>query len=127
MTAPKYDGIMTPWVGVSDLDKAIRWYEENLGFEVEFRADEIGWCELKTATPNVYVGLYVMTPPPGSGGATLTFNVEDLDLERRRLEENGVRFEGPTVRVDGLIARASFTDPDGNPLMFCQVLHPPRN
>lgn len=126
MTIPRYDGVMTPWVGVSDLDKSIGWYAENLGFEVEFRADEIGWCELRTATPRVFVGLYVMAAPPGAGGATLTFNVEDLDVERDRLEGNGVRFGGPTVTVEGLIKRAGFFDPDGNPLMFCQVLHPPR-
>ena len=39
---------MTISVNVSDLQRSIDWYREALGFDVEYRLDEIGWAELTT-------------------------------------------------------------------------------
>jgi predicted enzyme related to lactoylglutathione lyase len=57
----------------------------------------------------------------------LTFGVRDLTAERGRLESLGVRLAGPTQEVSDLIKMDTFLDPDGNLLMFCQVLHEPRH
>lgn len=48
---------LTISVNVSDLEQAIRWYGETLGFEVEYRMDDIGWAELKTPFGAVNIGL----------------------------------------------------------------------
>ncbi|WP_051854743.1 VOC family protein [Streptomyces sp. NRRL B-1347] len=124
---PSYDGVLTPWIGVTDLAKSVAWYEDMLGLKVEYTLDEVGWCELGTGVARVALGLYRMDEVNAAGGATLTFGVLDLDRERARLEERGVRFEGPTKVIPGTLRMASFRDPDGNPLMFCQVLGTPRH
>lgn len=124
---PAYDGILTPWLTVTDLSRSIEWYQKILGLKVLFRADEIGWCELSTDTKDVAVGLWQSATGGGHGGAMMTFGVHDLPAEKLRLEAMGVEFGQPAWTVEGLIAMETFFDPDGNPLMFCQVLHPPRD
>ena len=124
---PEYDGSFTPWIGVRDLAKSVEWYRETLGLEADFLAEEAGWCELGVGAEHVFVGLYRMESPGGGGGATLTFGVRDIDAERSRLEELGVRFDGPTTEIPGLVRIATFKDPDGNPLMFSQPLRDMRH
>lgn len=129
-SGPRYDGLFTPWVPVSDLVRSIEWYEQVLNLKLMFCADQIGWAELRTETPGAVIGLFRM--PPGALGAqsgpasTLTFGVRDLPAERNRLQSLGIQFGPYDQVIDGLIAFVSFVDPDGNPLMFCQVLHSPR-
>jgi catechol 2,3-dioxygenase-like lactoylglutathione lyase family enzyme len=126
-TRPFYDGIFTPWLGVTDLGRSISWYQEMLALRLIFRADDVGWAELATPTPNAAIGLYRVDHPLGAGGATPTLGVTDLARERARLQAKGVLFGGHDRVIEGLVAFASFYDPDGNPLMFCQVLHEPRD
>lgn len=124
---PAYDGVLTPWIGVTDLAVSVAWYEEMLNLEVEYTLEDIGWCELGTGVPRVALGLYRMDEVDGTGGATLTFGVRDLERERARLEERGVRFDGPTKTIPGTLKMATFRDPDRNPVMFCEVLGTPRH
>jgi predicted enzyme related to lactoylglutathione lyase len=131
--APRYDGIFTPWIYVRDTAAAAAWYSRVLGLEPEFRLDDHGWCELDTGIDRVAIGLHQADPgdpgDPGGqrGGATLTLGVLDLDAELSRLEELGVCLDGPVTTIPGMIKMASFRDPDGNPLMLCQVLRTPRH
>ncbi|MEU8819325.1 VOC family protein [Actinoplanes sp. NPDC048796] len=126
--SPQYDGIFTPWLAVTDMDRSIEWYQRVLGFEIEFRADDkVGWCEFVTPTKDVYLGLYRMPGVAPGGGAMPTFGVRDLAAERARLTEMGVRIQGPDQVIPDLISFLTFLDPDGNALMFCQVLHEPRH
>jgi CreA protein len=128
---PAYDGLFTPWVPVADLDQSISWYQQVLNLRLIFRADQIGWAELGTETPGAVVGLF-RTDADGSPqaesarGATLTFGVTDLESERKRLAGLGVEFGRHDRVIPSLISFVSFADPDGNPVMFCQVLHSPR-
>jgi predicted enzyme related to lactoylglutathione lyase len=126
-TRPSYDGILTPWLAVTDLKRSIAWYEEMLGLKMLFEAEGLGWCELSTDTKDVAIGLWETTSGFGRGGAMMTFGVHDLQAEKTRLQGMGVEFGQPAWTVEGLIAMETFFDPDGNPLMFCQVLHPPRD
>ena len=65
------------------------------------------------------------------GTITLSSSVRDLDAGIRRprhrraraeLEAKGVRFDGDTVEVPGMVKLATFFDPDGNRYMFAQSL-----
>ena len=38
------------------------------------------------------------------------------------MEAEGVRFDGDTVQIDGMVRLASFFDPDNNALMLAQDL-----
>lgn len=121
-TKPTFDGTLTCALGVTDLDKAIEWYREVLGCELIYRVDDLGWCELATAVTKVTIGLSEVEHVPHGGGATLTFGVADVDVERRTLEARGVRFEGPTQTHEGMVRLATFYDLDDNPFMLAQDL-----
>ena len=118
-----YDGTLTCPVECSDMGKSIDWYKDMLGFEVIYRLDDMGWCELESPIDNVTIGLgQVETPSPGAGGVTLTFGVQDIDKARAELEAKGVRFDGPTQTIPEMVKLATFYDLDGNKLMFSQSL-----
>jgi len=121
--AIKFDGTLTCPVECSDMTKSIEWYRKMLGFELMYRVDQIGWCELRSPVDNVSVGLsQVEKPSSAEGGFTLTFGVHDIDKARAEIEGQGVRFDGETQTIPDMVRLATFFDPDGNKLMFSQTL-----
>jgi CreA protein len=46
--------------------------------------------------------------------------VTDIDVARGYLESKGVRFDGETNNVGGMVLLATFFDPDGNSWMLAQ-------
>jgi catechol 2,3-dioxygenase-like lactoylglutathione lyase family enzyme len=121
----EYAGHLVCAVNVSDLGKALDWYREMLGFETVYRLDEYGWAEIETPVPGLSIGLGQVEDVGGQGAITPTFRVVDIDAARGYLEGNGVRFDGETREVPGMVRLASFYDPDGNPWMLAQVLNIP--
>jgi catechol 2,3-dioxygenase-like lactoylglutathione lyase family enzyme len=116
-----YNENLTISVGVSDLDKAIEWYEDVLGFELVYKLDKYGWCELATATKHVTIGLG-QTEEVKPGGTTPTWGVKDIDTARKHLESKDVRFDGDTYEIEGMVRLAMFYDPDGNSYMLAESL-----
>ena len=51
------DGTITLSTAVRDLDAAIAWFKETLGFEEQFKVAEAGWAEVSTPVEGVTVGL----------------------------------------------------------------------
>ena len=119
-----YDGGLTCALGVADLDRAMGWYEKILGFKLLYKSDDIAWCELSTGVARVNVGLSERRDGGGSGGATLTFGVTDLEAAKAVLDANGVRQDGDIVEIPDLVRLLTFFDADDNALMFYQ--EPPR-
>ena len=117
----KYNGGLTVSLPVSDLDAAIDWYQKVLGFELQYRLDDLGWCELISPVAKVNVGLSVVESP-NPGGATPTFGVQDLNVARASLQEQGVRIDGDIVTIEGMVSLLTFYDKDDNSLMFYQDL-----
>lgn len=117
-----FDGAVTAALNVSDLDKSAAWYQDVLGLELMNKFDEMGWCELKTATEGLVLGLSAREDVPKGGGATLTFGVKDVAKARSQLEAKGVRFDGETQTIPGMVALATLFDPDGNQLMLAEDL-----
>ena len=121
-TAPyEYTQNMVISVGVSDLGRSIEWYREMLGFELIYKLDEYGWCEVASPIANVSIGLGQVEEPKVEG-PTPTFGVKDIEAARAHLESNGVRFDGETYQVGDMVKLATFYDPDGNSFMLAQVL-----
>jgi catechol 2,3-dioxygenase-like lactoylglutathione lyase family enzyme len=117
-----YDGGLTLSFQVADMDKAIRWYQEKLGFNLLYRLDDMGWCELATETKGVNVGLSQVEKPKTGAGPVPTFGVNDIAAARTMLEKQDVRFDGDTIEIPNMVKLASFFDPDGNALMLYQSL-----
>lgn len=123
MASPlNYDGGLTAGLPVRNLDDAIAWYTEVLGFTLNYKMDEMGWAELATEITGVTVGLSQVEEVPTGGGATLTFGVHDIDAARAQLEAREVRFDGETQVIPEMVSVCTFFDPDGNTLMFFQDL-----
>jgi catechol 2,3-dioxygenase-like lactoylglutathione lyase family enzyme len=121
----EYAGNCVCSVSVSDLARALNWYQDMLGFEIVYRMDEYGWAELSTPMPGLSIGLGQVEEVTGQGAITPTFRVVDIDAARGYLEGKGVRFDGDTHEVPGVVRLATFYDPDANPWMLAQVLQGP--
>ena len=117
----RYDGGLTLSLPVSDLDQAINWYQEKLGFSLDYRMDDLGWCEMSSPVDRVNVGLSVVENP-NPGGATPTFGVEDMQAAKQSLEAMGVRLDGDIVTIEDMVSLLTFYDQDDNSLMFYQML-----
>ena len=117
-----WDGGLTCSIGASDLEKALAWYRDTLGFKHLYTAAEIGWCELETGVARVNVGLSQQEKAGGPGGATLTFGVQDIAAAEAVLKAKGVRFDGPVRVIPGLVKLLTFFDPDGNTLMLYEAI-----
>jgi predicted enzyme related to lactoylglutathione lyase len=109
-------------VSVSDLERSIAWYGKNLGFELDYKLDQYGWCEMRTPFPGLSIGLGQSEEAPKPSNTTPTFNVADIAAARKHLEADGVRFDGDTHEIEGMVKLATFYDPDGNPFMLAQPL-----
>lgn len=108
-------------ISVSDRHASAKWYEEKLGFEPLYHADEMGWSELKTLTEGVTLGLGEQGEP-NPGNSVPVFGVDDMDAARRALEGAGVKFDGATMVIEGMVKTATFFDPDENALMLAEDL-----
>ena len=117
-----YDGGLTCSMGVTDLDRSIAWYQDVLGFILLYRRDDIAWCELSTDVARVNVGLGQREAAGGTGGATLTFGVTDIDAAKAALDRHAVRQDGPIRDIPEMVRLLTFFDPDDNALMFYQDL-----
>jgi CreA protein len=108
-----YTGEVTIAVNVTDFEASIAWYRKAFGFELIYKLDDWGWCELSTPIPGVSVGLG-KTDDTARGGMQPTFAVADIEAAKAHLQSVGAVFEGDINVVEGMVRLATFKDPDGN-------------
>ena len=108
-------------LSVSDRLASADWYTSMLGFELMYHADDVGWSEVATNTDGVTIGFGVHTKPV-PGNSVPVFGIADIEDARAKLEGAGVKFDGPTDVVEGMVKTATFYDPDGNALMLAEDL-----
>jgi len=112
-------GVATVWVPVQDMQRAIGFYGETLGFSVTEQDGE--WAEVDAN--GLTIGLNAREGDgAGSGGPVITFQPEGgIEEAKQQLEGDGVSFPGeisehPWGRI------ATFKDSEGNDL---QLYAPP--
>ncbi|KGM50123.1 VOC family protein [Pseudooceanicola atlanticus] len=108
-------------ISVRDRHASADWYAQMLGFDLIYHADDAGWSELQTKTEGVTLGLGEQAEP-APGNSLPVFGIADIDTARTALEQAGVRFDGATEVIEGMVSTATFYDPDGNALMLAQDL-----
>jgi predicted enzyme related to lactoylglutathione lyase len=113
---PYYRPSVVLQLGVSDLSKAIDFYERVLGFKTVERRDDLQFAHVETNVPGLQLGLSVDSKLQGTGAAIVNISVVDIASARKVLESRGVIFTGPTQVIPGKVALAGFRDPDGNQL-----------
>lgn len=121
MSVVTLDKTITIALSVKDRHASAKWYEEMLGFTLIYHLDEAGWSEMKTNTDGVTLGFGEHTVP-APGNMVPVFAIADIDGARVKLEAAGVKFDGDTDVIEGMVSTATFYDPDGNALMLAQDL-----
>jgi predicted enzyme related to lactoylglutathione lyase len=118
-------------IPVSDIDRAVGFYEGVLGFELAKRRDDLP--ENREAEFSAGEGglvTYVSVAAGQSRGTLAGFRVDDIDAAVASLRERGVTFEEydtPDLKTENGIASigdvraAWFKDPDGNILAVEQT------
>jgi catechol 2,3-dioxygenase-like lactoylglutathione lyase family enzyme len=115
------ENTLTLAMSVRDRHASAAWYRDKLGFELIHHIDDAGWSELQTKTVGVTLGLGEQSEP-APGNTVPVFGVADIATARSALEAAGVRFDGDTDTVEGMVSTATFYDPDNNALMLAQDL-----
>ena len=121
MPTVSLDNTITLALSVRDRHASAEWYERNLGFQLLVHIDEAGWSEMQTHTEGVTLGLGEQSEP-APGNTVPVFGVADIAVARTALEDAGVKFDGETETIEGMVSTATFYDPDGNALMLAQDL-----
>jgi predicted enzyme related to lactoylglutathione lyase len=115
-------GIDVVWCQVSDMSRAVGFYRDVLGFELEHESPY--WSQFKV-TDSLGLGLHPMIPggenPPGKRlcSWSLTIAVDDLLTAKAALEAAGAKTFGYD-QIDGYAVLLEFQDLDGNPLQLAQ-------
>jgi predicted enzyme related to lactoylglutathione lyase len=104
---------VTVGLPVSDLGRAVRWYQEVFGLGEPDLAPADGVLEFQVGP--VWLQLSAAPPAPSATGTVTRFGVADAGAERSRLARLGVAV-GPLEHVEGAVDYFDFTDPDGNRL-----------
>lgn len=121
MAVVSLDRTITLALSVRDRHRSAQWYSDTLGFTLLHHMDEAGWSEMATNTEGVTLGLGEQAEP-SPGNTVPVFGVSDIGADRAKLEAAGVRFDGETETIEGMVSTATFYDPDGNALMIAQDL-----
>lgn len=108
---------------VADLDRALRFYVETLGFKLRVRASD-DWAEVD-AGGGLVLGLHRAGGEGARPGVRGSISV-GLDVNQpiaevvEVLSNRGVQFHG-LVREEGAVKLAFFGDPDGNALYLVEA------
>jgi len=92
-----YTGEVTISVNVKDMNRAIDWYGEAFGFELIYKLDDWGWCELSTPLAGVHVGLGQTADPIEHATARL---VRLIERELQALERSSGRVDLARIERD---------------------------
>ena len=115
------DGVAAVWVPVTDMQRAVAFYRDVLGLDVnETDAD---WSEVDANGLKLGLNAREKAEQGGGGGAVVSFQPEtSIDDEVQRLTQAGVSFTGGISDHEwGRIA--PFRDTEGNDL---QLYTPPQ-
>lgn len=121
---------VAPLLQVYDMQMAVRFYRDLLGFELVSRSsdgEEFDWCLLSRSGAEVMLNtMYESEHRPSRPDAKRTaahadtglyFACRELDSAYEHLQANGVPVEPPRVSSYGM-RQLSFRDPDGYGICF---------
>ena len=99
----------TVTIHVTDINKAIQFYTEVVGFELIINYGQY-YAELQA--PGLFIGLHTSDKKVQVGNnMSIGIAVRNINYCVEKLKENGIEIDAVE---DGPITIASFSDPDGN-------------
>ena len=105
----KYDNFFIP---VDDIEKARKYYETNLGLKVKFDFSDIGMIAFSVDGEEAAIILKDKNKFKDSK-QTIWFEVNDVQSEYQKIEENGINFLSEPFKIRTGYA-VEFEDPFGN-------------
>ena len=117
---------------ITDLDRALDFYCDKLGFREAFRLDREGepspWIVYIQVVPGQFIELFPgardegYRPGAAAGYNHVSLGVDDMEATLRQLRERGL--ETPGAATQGLNGNWQYwiTDPDGNRIELMQVM-----
>jgi predicted enzyme related to lactoylglutathione lyase len=112
-------GVSVVWFPVTDMDRAVAFYEGTLGLKKA--GAEAEWAEFEVGGVTVGLNAREEESPGGDGGGVLAFSpTGSLEDAVEELKAKDVEFAGGiSEHAWGRIA--AFTDPDGNALQLYEA------
>ena len=102
-------------VMISNMDKAIEFYQGKLGLEL---VNRYGNHYAEIQAPDLLIGLHPISKNLVIGNnISIGFGVVSFDATIKELESKGIQFK---LEQDGWIRLAHFTDPDKNQLFLAE-------
>ena len=110
------EGISTVWLPVTDMNRALEFYGDTLGLDIEQQDDE--WSMVLAGHVRIGLNGRPEEAAGGEGGAVIAFGVaEEIEDAIESLKADGVEIAGDvTEHPWGKVA--TFRDPDGNELQL---------
>ena len=93
---------------VSDMERAIKFYKDQLGFALRFQSP--GWSEFETGETTL--ALHLASEEHPAGTAQLGFGVADIDRFYDEQKDNGLEFTAAPAELFGSRI-AKFKDSEG--------------
>jgi catechol 2,3-dioxygenase-like lactoylglutathione lyase family enzyme len=119
--------VATVFLPVTDQERALAFFRDQLGFDVHSDTDYgegVRWVEV--VPPGSTTVIALNAPSDWSPGvkagdrAPFSFRTDDLDAAIATLSERGVEFEDPIRMPAPAPSMAFFSDPDGNKMLLIQ-------
>jgi catechol 2,3-dioxygenase-like lactoylglutathione lyase family enzyme len=113
--------VLSVSVPVADQDAALRFYTEVLGCELQTDVEVWpGARMIEVVPPGSSVSL-VLLPPDGQIPVAIRLGTSDAQQAHDKIRAAGVTLHNDElVRMEGIPAMFSFTDPDGNGLVYLE-------
>ena len=110
-------------VYVDDMGKCTEFYRDVLGVPLDYAVE--GWTQFKSkgAALVLHPKLERQKAQPGGSAVHVTFRVDDLDAEYKRLSAQAVKFLAPPAQA-AFGKHATLLDPEGNPIDLIEWASP---
>jgi catechol 2,3-dioxygenase-like lactoylglutathione lyase family enzyme len=117
--------VLSVSVPVADQDAALKFYTEVLGCELQIDVEVWpGARMIEVVPPGSRVGL-VLLPPDSQIPVAIRLGTPDAQLAHDRIRQAGVTLHNDElVRIEGVPPMFSFSDPDGNGLVYIEDADP---
>lgn len=100
---------------VTNMDRAIKFYTEVLGFPLKERFQN-EWAEVEA--PGISICFHPQRGNKSHGSMSIGFQVKNIKELVANLQKLGISI---SLRDEGYLMLASFTDPEGTPLYFAEM------
>jgi len=121
----KAKGIFLSWIVVKDIKKAIQFYTEVVGLQLNEHHPEYNWAEL-SGEGGARLGIAAECPQMAEKAginAVMTISVDDIEKAKAHFKQKGAKLVGETIEVPGIVKMQNFEDADGNQMQIVQTLN----